>query len=698
PKDRSRMVSKLQKYTLYETNTKFIVIASNARETLFRKMEIDIAPVNKEKLGIAVDPMVYTRSDIMDVLADLEENSESLGVFEKRVTALGIIGFIRFSDCYYMSVITKRSTVALLGGHYIYHIDATELIPIASSSTYRKPDRNSEEARYLLTLQNLDLSKTFYFSYTYDITNTLQCNIIREKERALDPLSSINYSQSRSEMYIWNHSLMKPAFDAMMDNVFDWCIPVLHGFIDQAKISVLGRSVYLTLIARRSHYFAGARFLKRGVNCQGNVANEVESEQIVSDQITTSFHSPTTGFYNNSRYTSYVQHRGSIPLYWTQDVGNMSPKPPIHLNRIDPFFAAAALHFDNMFKRYGLPILVLNLIKKKEKMARESVLGQELEQCISYLNQFLPKEKKIEHTAWDMSRASKSRDSDVIGFLDTYACDAIKKTGLFHNGKDLKGMSIQTGVVRTNCIDCLDRTNAAQFIIGKRVLGAQLQALGITDTSYLDYDCDAVNLLTEMYHDHGDTIALQYGGSHLVNTMETYRKINQWTSHSRDMIESIRRFYSNSFVDSQRQDAINLFLGNYVFRHGQPMLWDLATDYYLHNDFFGITRVPRRSYRYWWTEANLKSIRETINKFEEEFLDEYDTSYIGNSEAELSLRKYTRLPTAPYPGFFDNFWNENYRARALTSLSNVFAYNINSTLRYIQSPDLFDISPFQTRK
>ena len=62
------------------------------------------------------------------------------------------------------------------------------------------------------------------------------------------------------------------------------------------------------------------------------------------------------------------------------------------------------------------------------------------------------------------------------------------------------------------------------------------------------FDCDVVNMLTEMYHDHGDTIALQYGGSHLVNTMETYRKINQWTSHSRDMIESIRRFYSNSFV------------------------------------------------------------------------------------------------------------------------------------------------------
>lgn len=30
-----------------------------------------------------------------------------------------------------------------------------------------------------------------------------------------------------------------------------------------------------------------------------------------------------------------------------------------------------------------------------------------------------------------------------------------------------------------------------------------------------------------MYHDHGDTLALQYGGSQLVNTIQTYAKINQ---------------------------------------------------------------------------------------------------------------------------------------------------------------------------
>src|SRR5437762_4074499 len=110
------------------------------------------------------------------------------------------------------------------------------------------------------------------------------------------------------------------------------------------------------------------------------------------------------------------------------------------------------------------------------------------------------------------------------------------------------------------------------------------------------------------YHDHGDTLAVQYGGSHLVNTMETYRKINQWTSHSRDMVESFKRYYNNSFLDGQRQEAYNLFLGNYIFAQGQPMLWDLATDYYLHHaDPRAWSDKRRRSYIKWFTPEFLEN-------------------------------------------------------------------------------------------
>lgn len=92
-----------------------------------------------------------------------------------------------------------------------------------------------------------------------------------------------------------------------------------------------------------------------------------------------------------------------------------------------------------------------------------------------------------------------SRDQDVIGTLDSIAEDVMRSTSFFRNGTDLSPvMRLQNGVARTNCIDCLDRTNAAQFVIGKRALGHQLHALGVISDTSIDYDTDAVNLFTHM--------------------------------------------------------------------------------------------------------------------------------------------------------------------------------------------------------
>ena len=57
----------------------------------------------------------------------------------------------------------------------------------------------------------------------------------------------------------------------------------------------------------------------------------------------------------------------------------------------------------------------------------------------------------------------------------------------------------QTGIVRTNCVDCLDRTNTAQFVIGKVALGMQLYALGYISEPHIQYDTDcsrSVNTIT----------------------------------------------------------------------------------------------------------------------------------------------------------------------------------------------------------
>ncbi|KAI1185677.1 SacI homology domain-containing protein [Nemania serpens] len=670
------LVHKMHKFTLYETASRYYIVGGDVAEKRFRILKVERNTHDDPILRTAEDKTIYGRKEMNALLDTIDHGNKATGGIKQRCTSWGLIGFIKFTGPYYMLLITKKSTVAMIGGRYVYQVDGTELIPLTPPK-YKTDARNPEESRFLGILNHLDLTRSFYYSYSYDITRTLQHNIRREREALARGLPGVAHRDDNN-MFVWNSHLLRPAADSL-SNQFDWCRPIIHGYIDQAAISVYGRTAHITIIARRSRFFAGARFLKRGANDLGYVANDVETEQIVSESLTTSFHSPTPRLFANPQFTSYVQHRGSIPLYWTQENIGVTPKPPIELNLVDPFYTAAALHFNNLFERYGSPIYVLNLVKARERTPRESKLLDEYTKAINYLNQFLPQEHKIIHKAWDMSRAAKSRDQDVIGTLESIAESVVTTTGFFQNGDgDITPGRVQNGVARTNCIDCLDRTNAAQFVIGKRALGHQLHALGILEDTSIDYDTDAVNLFTHMYHDHGDTIAVQYGGSQLVNTMETYRKINQWTSHSRDMIESFKRYYNNSFLDSQRQEAYNLFLGNYIFTQGQPMLWDLSTDYYLHHE------NPRS-----WSERQ-----------HYDYIRWFNPSFLEKTTIPASVPLREDLRDKPI-SFFDDYWVEYYRPATLSSFPRMFSYRLNSTIKYIPfrstQEGKYDLSPFRVR-
>lgn len=677
----------LQRFTIYNATTTMYIVGSNSKESLFRIMEISKDEENDNVVSIIEDSnYFYTRKDMIELLNGLDESIE--GGIHKVAQGYGMLGLIRFTQSYYLCLITKCSQVAILGGHFIYHIDETKLIPLGTN--YKRPEKYSDEERLLSIFKYMDLGKTFYFSYSYDITNTLQTNFVRNKKKATDLQFGVNTNKvndlfnnfEHNERFVWNNLLLKPILDNPEVATYEWFQPIIHGFIDQANISVYGRKFYITIIARRSHHFAGARFLKRGVNDKGNVANEIETEQIVSDMLITSFHDPKYGFYNNPRYTSFVQHRGSIPLYWTQDM-NKLPKPPIQINLNDPFYQSSALHFNDLFHRYGLPIIVLNLIKQKEKQPRELKLNHYFMACIKYLDQFLPEGKKIQYFSFDMSRHSK-KNLDVIGPIQAIAANAMSQIGFFHNGINLSTTKLQKGIIRTNCIDCLDRTNAAQFIICKEALTHQLRSLKIiSETQNLDYDSDLINVVTEIFHDHGDTIAIQYGGSNLVNTMDSYRRINQWSSHTRDMLNSIKRMYSNSFMDSIRQEAINLFLGNYIYEPDKPKLWELQNDYALHNDYSGNgLHGPHKSYINWYNEAFLLDSR---------------YSFPGNECNEV-------LRLEAFPDCNEKWFNECYIPRKYQSFTELFQFNMNSNSRYFpptentENGNKFDYSPFESRR
>lgn len=114
------------------------------------------------------------------------------------------------------------------------------------------------------------------------------------------------------------------------------------------------------------------------------------------------------------RFSSFVQMRGSIPSYWSQDISKMVPKPAISIDLSDPYAEIPAKHFNNLMRRYGSPIMILNLVKKREKKKHESLLTDVISNAVKYLNQFLPPEHAIQYFHLDMARMNKGADAKVL--------------------------------------------------------------------------------------------------------------------------------------------------------------------------------------------------------------------------------------------------------------------------------------------
>jgi hypothetical protein len=60
-----------------------------------------------------------------------------------------------------------------------------------------------------------------------------------------------------------------------------WLLPIVHGYCKQINLRARGTRFNVVIISRRSRHHAGTRYIKRGINEYGFVANFVETEQIV---------------------------------------------------------------------------------------------------------------------------------------------------------------------------------------------------------------------------------------------------------------------------------------------------------------------------------------------------------------------------------------------------------------------------------
>ncbi|XP_028792327.1 phosphoinositide phosphatase SAC1 isoform X2 [Neltuma alba] len=610
----------MEKFRLYETRARFYLIGSDRNKRFFRVLKIDRS--EPSDLSISEDPVVYTPQEIKNLLQRIAEGNRATGGLTFVTKVYGIAGCIKFLESYYLILVTKRRQIGCICGHEIYSIEESQLITIPHLSMQSEIAHSRTETRYKKLLSSVDLTKDFFFSYTYPVMQSLQKNVLSNEDEGM-PYDNI---------FVWNAYLTQ-AIRSRCNNTI-WTIALVHGHFKQMRLSIFGRDFSVCLVSRRSRHFAGTRYLKRGVNDRGRVANDVETEQIVLDEEAGSF---------KGKMSSVVQMRGSIPLFWSQEASRFSPKPDIILQRYDPTYEATKLHFEDLAQRYGNPIIVLNLIKTVEKRPREMMLRREFANAVGYLNQILPEENHLRFIHWDFHKFAKSKSANVLAVLGGVASEALDLTGFYFSGKpnivkrtkgnrpsngrdtslkDLRTSSgdiarignsneiptalvnqdsetdnnqqsqkdvcgeapcFQSGVLRTNCIDCLDRTNVAQYAYGLQALGRQLHAMGLSDVSKVDPDSSIAAALMDMYQSMGDALAQQYGGSAAHNTVFPERQ-GKWkaTTQSREFMKSIKRYYSNAYTDGEKQDAINLFLGYFQPQEGKPALWELDSDYYLH--------------------------------------------------------------------------------------------------------------------
>lgn len=395
-------------------------------------------------------------------------------------------------------------------------------------------------------------SRSLYFSYDIDITRNL----------ANQPLGlgseSPLYSKASSKFF-WNRHILEPFIEARQDSI---ALPLMQGFVGQRTFTVdsnppqkddksesvelsnfspprdepgdtiaaLGvqpteRQYLITLISRRSTKRAGLRYLRRGINEDGFTANMVETEQLLSH----------TNWDKSMPIYSFLQIRGSIPLFWTQTAYALKPAPVLQ-HSADENYRAFKKHFEALSESYG-QLQIVNLVEKK---GLEETVGSQFEKNTQRLNDEGAIEQNIPFEWFDFHHACRGMKFENVNELLLKLKDQLE---VFGSTVQTNGVvsGRQKGVFRSNCMDCLDRTNVCQSCFAKHMLELQLKTEGIDMSAQIDQDTTWFNTL---WADNGDAVSNQYASTAAMKGDYTRTRKRDYRGALNDLGLSLARLYS----------------------------------------------------------------------------------------------------------------------------------------------------------
>lgn len=488
-----------------------------------------------------------------------------------------------------------------LKGHMIYKIVATEFLPLREGSL-----RDPDEETYLTLLKKLIKTGPMYFSYSFDITNTFQ----RQSEaNAASPLW-----KRADDRFFWNRFISSDLIDFRSGKstfgqhgeqpaVDPFILPVMFGMLRITNTSVKGNPLTFILITRRSRLRAGTRYFSRGIDENGNVSNFNETEQtiIINDDASKGpiSYAGDAGMKNGNiggreaQVLSYVQTRGSVPVYWAE-VNTLHYTPELQVRGIETAVLAAKRHFDQQIRLYGENYLV-NLVNQK---GREKRVKDAYEQMVHLLvssptgdlysdsqsaeamgtieargnkSEF----DRLHYVYFDFHNETKGLQWHRAQLLMQQLQGPVNKGGYFR-GVDMPGhegrteiRSKQDCVVRTNCMDCLDRTNVVQSMLGRYILSRMLIDLGLLREGENASDDQAFeHLFRNVWADNADVVSKSYSGTGALKTDFTRTGNRTRRGALMDLSNSITRYLKNNFADGPRQDGFDLFLGAHLPAQG----------------------------------------------------------------------------------------------------------------------------------
>ncbi|KAL6662182.1 hypothetical protein ACP70R_000041 [Stipagrostis hirtigluma subsp. patula] len=282
------------------------------------------------------------------------------------------------------------------------------------------------------------------------------------------------------------------------------------------------------------------RMWRRGADPEGYAANFVESEQIMQSK----------GF-----TASYVQIRGSMPFLWEQIV-DLTYKPSFDIVRVEEAPRVLERHFNDLQKKYGAVVAV-------DLVNTHGGEGRLYERYAKSIEPILSEDIRFVH--FDFHRICGHIHFERLSQLYDQIEDYLKKHRYFLLGDKGEKLEQQTGTVRTNCVDCLDRTNVTQSMVGRKILESQLQRIGVlgandTISNYPDFDAH----YKVLWANHGDAISTQYSGTPALKG--DFVRYGKRTTQGilNDLWNALARYYLNNFADGTKQDAMDLLQGHYV--------------------------------------------------------------------------------------------------------------------------------------